>query len=556
MFQRVACKLRSNARSFSNIHDFTDNPAMKKLGIFNRKIYRNLSVPEYYEISFIQGPSNPKTRRTSISSTGAMCAYSAHATGRTPKAKRIVRDETSEKNVWWGSVNIPLTPQSWELNHQRAIDYFNNKQYLYVVDGYAGWDPKYRLKVRVVCTRAYHALFMNNMLIRPTEEELKSDFDNVDYHILNAGEFYADPHVPGVDSQTSVTVNLKEKKMVILGSQYAGEMKKGLFSICHYIYPEQNIVSLHASANEGAKGDTTLLFGLSGTGKTTLSADPHRQLIGDDEHVWTHDGIFNIEGGCYAKAINLRREKEPEIFDAIRFGSILENVNFYPGTRNVNYDDASLTENTRASYPLDYIPNVKLPAVGGHPKNVIFLTCDAYGVLPPVSKLTPEQTMYHFIAGYTAKVAGTEIGVKEPQPTFSACFGEAFLTRHPSVYAELLAKKLKEHKTDCWLINTGWTGGKYGVGHRMSLKDTRKIIDAIHSGDLARASTKSLPVFGLHVPETCPGVDPNILWPKNTWADKADYDATLKVLADAFVKNFTKYEDVASAEIKQAGPQL
>lgn len=556
MLNHLRQKLRPGLRGMSDIHDLTGSPALKKLGIITQKVYRNLSVPEYYEISMIRGPSNPQTRRTLISNTGAMCAYSASATGRTPKAKRIVKDETTEKSVWWGNVNMPLDPSGWDFNYQRAVDYFNNRPYLYVVDGYVGWDPKYRLRVRIVCTRAYHALFMNNMLIRPTVEELKTDFDNIDYTVLNAGEFYADPHVPGIDSQTSIAVNLQKKQMVILGSQYAGEMKKGLFSVCQYVYPEQGAVTLHASANEGPKGDTTLLFGLSGTGKTTLSADPTRQLLGDDEHVWTNEGIFNIEGGCYAKAINLRKEKEPEIYDAIKFGTVLENICFHPGTRDVNYDDASITENTRVSYPLDYIPNVKMPAIGGHPKNIIFLTCDAYGVLPPVAKLTSEQAMYHFMSGYTAKVAGTEIGIKEPQPTFSACFGEAFLTRHPSLYAKMLADKMKQHGGDCWLVNTGWTGGKYGVGNRMDLKLTRKLIDAIHSGETAKAPTRELPVFGLRVPESCSDFPSEVLFPKNTWSDKKDYDETLKKLGEAFRKNFEKYEDVSSPEIKRAGPQL
>ena len=537
-------------------HDFTGNTAMKKLGIINRQIYRNLLVPEYYELCLGKEPANPLTRATAMSSNGALCAYSAYATGRSPKEKRVVEEETSKDKIWWGDVNMPISESSWEINLQRAIDYFNNRPYLYVVDGYAGWDPDYRFRVRVVTTRAYHALFMHNMLIRPTEEELANDFDDVDYHILNAGEFPADPHTPGVSTQTSVNVNLKEKKMVILGTQYAGEMKKGLFGICHYELPQKGVVSLHASANEGPKGDTTLLFGLSGTGKTTLSADPHRRLIGDDEHCWSDKGIFNIEGGCYAKCINLNREKEPEIYDAIKFGSILENIMFYPNTRDVNFQDVSITENTRVSYPLEYIPNVKIPAVGGHPKNVIFLTCDAYGVLPPVSKLTPEQTMYHFISGYTAKVAGTEIGIIDPVPTFSACFGEAFLPLHPSVYAEMLAEKLRKHGAQTWLINTGWSGGKFGVGKRMDLKITRAILDAIHEGKLDNVPTKQLPVFGLHVPETCEGVPDEILWPKNTWTDKEDYDKNLNKLAESFVKNFKKYEKEASKDIKEAGPKL
>ncbi|CAG9317370.1 unnamed protein product [Blepharisma stoltei] len=546
------------SRSFTaKVHDFTGHPDLKKLGIVNRHIYRNLMVPEYYEMCLGKEPANPYTLPTTMSSTGALCAYSASATGRSPKEKRVVKEETTEKDIWWGKVNIPLSEASYEINKQRAIDYLNNRPYLYVVDGYIGWDPKYRLKVRIICTRAYHALFMHNMLIRPTEEELAKDFDHIDYHVLNAGEFPADTHVEGVTSQTSVNVNFKDQKLVILGSQYAGEMKKGLFGVMHYVMPKKyGVVSLHASANEGPKGDTTLLFGLSGTGKTTLSADPHRRLIGDDEHCWTDEGIFNIEGGCYAKCIFLSREKEPEIYDAVRFGSVLENVCFRQGTREVDFSNVSLTENTRLSYPLEFIPNVKLPAIGGHPKNVIFLTCDASGVLPPVSKLTPEQSMYHFISGYTAKVAGTEVGIKDPESTFSACFGEAFLPLHPSVYAELLASKLRKHGATTWLINTGWSGGKYGVGKRMDLKVTRRILDAIHAGELDNVPTSPLPIFGLHVPQSCPGVDPHILTPKNTWANKDEYDQTLKKLAGQFVENFKKYEAGSSKETKAAGPKI
>lgn len=540
----------------SQVHDFTGNTAMKNLGIINRHIYRNLKVPEYYEMCLGKEPANPLTRQTTISCTGALCAYSAKATGRSPKDKRIVLEETSKDDIWWGPVNIPIGEKSWIINKQRAIDYLNNRPYLYVVDGYAGWDLRYRLKVRVVTTRAYHALFMHNMLIRPTEEELSHDFDTVDYHILNAGEFPADRNTEGVTTQTSVDVNFKEKMMVILGTQYAGEMKKGVFGICNYVMPKQGIVSLHASANEGPKGDTTLLFGLSGTGKTTLSADPHRRLIGDDEHCWSDEGIFNIEGGCYAKCINLSRENEPEIYNSIKFGAILENIGFFPGTRDVNYADISITENTRCSYPLEFIPDVKIPAMGGHPKNVIFLTCDAYGVLPPVSKLTPEQTMYHFMSGYTAKVAGTEIGIVDPVPTFSACFGEAFLALHPSTYAKMLAERLVKHGANCWLINTGWTGGKYRVGKRMSLKLTRKILDEIHAGNLDNVPTTTMPVFGLHVPNSVTGVPDNIIHPRESWANKEDFDLTAKKLAQAFIDNFKKYESGSSPEIKNAGPKL
>jgi phosphoenolpyruvate carboxykinase (ATP) len=365
-----------------------------------------------------------------------------------------------------------------------AKEFINTRDRVYVVDGYAGWDKSCRMKIRVYCTRPYHAIFMTNMLIRPTKEELDTDWNEVDFTIFNAGEMHCAKRFGSeIKNETCVSVDLTNRNMVVTGSQYAGEMKKGVFGVCHYFFPKQGIVSLHASANEGEKGDVTLLFGLSGTGKTTLSADPKRKLIGDDEHCWSDKGIFNIEGGCYAKCIDLSLETEPDIFKAIKFGTVLENTVFYNDfTRKLNYHDVSVTENTRASYPLEHIDNAKFPAIGGHPKNIFFLTCDAYGVLPPVSKLTPEQSMYHFISGYTAKVAGTEVGIVEPVPSFSACFGEAFLPLHPTIYAEMLAEKMKKFNCNAWLINTGWTGGKYGVGHRFSLKYTRAIIDAIHEG--------------------------------------------------------------------------
>lgn len=541
---------------------FLSEASLKNLGINNRNILRNLSTAELYEISMNSLlPADPSTPQTTIASTGAMVAYSGHRMGRSPTDKRVVLDDLTKDDIWWGDVNMPIPPSSYKALQEMAIDYLNTRPRLYVVDGYGGWDPKHRIRFRVFCTRAYHALFMKNMMIRPTEEELKTDFaEEVDYYIFNAGEYPApsSANLPGIsENKCCVSVNLTQRTMTILGTQYAGEMKKGIFGIMNYLMPKKGIVSLHTSANEGPNGDTTLLFGLSGTGKTTLSADPKRKLIGDDEHCWSNDGIFNIEGGCYAKCINLTEESEPDIYRALKFGAILENVTFNdPHTREVNFFDKSLTENTRASYPLEHIPNCKIPAMGGHPKNIIFLTCDSFGVLPPVAELSIEQAMYHFMSGYTAKVAGTEIGIKEPVSTFSTCFGAAFLPLHPNVYGEMLAEKIKKFGSKCWLVNTGWTGGKYGVGKRMSLKYTRKIIDAIHEDTFQGIEFENFPTFNFNIPKECPGVPSEVLNPKNTWADKADYDRTLNKLASEFVNNFKTFEDKASQAVIQAGPQL
>jgi phosphoenolpyruvate carboxykinase (ATP) len=391
------------------------------------------------------------------------------------------------------------------------------------------------------------------MLIHPSEAEL-AEFGKPDWVIFNAGPFPADDAIEGVSSETSICLSFESQEMVILGSEYAGEMKKGVFTIMHYLMPKRGVLSMHCSANEGSAGDVTLFFGLSGTGKTTLSADPRRKLIGDDEHCWTDRGIFNIEGGCYAKCIHLSRDREPEIFGAIQFGTVLENVVADPDTRIVDFSDARLTENTRASYPIEYIPNAKLPCLGGHPKNIILLTCDAFGILPPVSKLTPAQLMYHFISGYTAKVAGTEVGVTEPEATFSACYGAAFLVWHPLKYAELLAAKMQAHAADAWLVNTGWTGGPYGTGSRIKLAHTRAIIDAIHDGSLAGAATVTEPHFGLFVPSSCPQVPAELLLPRQTWKDAAAYDTTARKLAGLFREIFTHFADRATAEVRQAGP--
>ena len=523
--------------------------ALEAHGISVAEIHRNATPSFLYEaaLRFEKG--------SAISSTGSLIAYSGKKTGRSPTDKRVVDEPEVRDDVWWGSVNIKLDAQSFSINRERAIDYLNTRERLYVVDGYAGWDPAYRLKIRIICARAYHALFMRNMLIRPTAAELET-FNSPDYVIFNAGGFPANKHTAGMTSSTSIDLSFGRREFVILGSEYAGEMKKGVFTIMNYLMPKRGVLSMHCSATQARDGsDTSVLFGLSGTGKTTLSADPKRLLIGDDEHCWSDTGVFNIEGGCYAKVIDLSKEQEPDIWNALQFGSVLENVVFDPESHVVDYKDVSLTQNTRGCYPLDVIPNAKLPAVAGHPKNVIFLTCDAFGVLPPVSKLTPAQAMYHFISGYTAKVAGTEVGVKDPEATFSACFGGPFLVWHPTKYAELLAEKLRKHHAQTWLVNTGWSGGGHGVGKRMKLAYTRAIIDAIHAGALDKVATVEDPVFGVFVPAECPGVPTEILVPKNTWADKHAYDVAAKKVAHLFRENFKKYEGQASDEIRAAAPR-
>lgn len=521
---------------------------LEQYEIHVQNVHRNLSPAQLYEEAL------KHEKGSMIVSNGALACYSGRKTGRSPSDKRIVEHPDSSQDIWWGKVNIKLPEHVFDINYERALDYLNIKERLYVLDGFAGWDPKHQLKVRIICTRAYHALFMHNMLIRPTAEQLKS-FGEPDYVVFNAGHFPANRYTQGMTSDTSVDLSFERKKLVILGTEYAGEMKKGVFTVMHYLMPKAGVLSMHCSANEGDGGDVSLFFGLSGTGKTTLSADPRRKLIGDDEHCWTDTGIFNIEGGCYAKAIGLSAEKEPEIYEAVRFGTVLENVVVDPETREVDYQDGSLTENTRISYPIEYIRNAKVPCLGGHPKNIILLTCDAFGVLPPVSRLTPEQAMYHFISGYTAKVAGTEQGVTEPQATFSACFGAAFIVMHPSVYAELLAKKMREHGAQAWLVNTGWSGGGHGQGKRMKLAYTRAIIDAIHDGSLEKAATETDPVFGLAVPTSCPGVPSEILQPRVTWPDKDAYDKAAWNLAGLFHKNFQAFEAGSSKEILAAGPK-
>jgi len=510
-------------------------------------IGRNLPAARLYEdaIRF--------DREASLAENGALVAYSGSKTGRSPKDKHIVQDPGSEKDIWWGPVNIPIEHRSFEINRRRAKDFLNTRDRLYCFDGFAGWDPHHRVKIRVICARPYHALFMATMLIRPHGKEL-AEFGTPDYVIYNAGQFPANPHTAGMTSRTSIDLSFEDREMVILGSEYAGEMKKGVFTIMNYLMPQQGVLSMHCSATADRNTSrSSLMFGLSGTGKTTLSADPHRMLIGDDEHCWSDRGIFNIEGGCYAKTIDLTPESEPDIFQALHFGAVLENV-VLEEDREVNFHDSSITENTRGAYPIEYIRNAKIPCVAGHPTDVIFLTCDAFGVLPPVSRLTPSQAMYHFISGYTAKVAGTEVGVTEPTATFSPCFGGPFLVWHPSRYAELLAQRMREHGANVWLVNTGWTGGSFGSGRRMKLALTRAIIDGIHNGALLEAPTVRDPVFGFDVVAEAPGVPKEVLLPRTTWSDACAYDATAHHLATLFRKNFREFESGVSAEVRRSGP--
>jgi phosphoenolpyruvate carboxykinase (ATP) len=515
-------------------------------GITVADVWRNLAPATLYAEAIREDD------QCDLSDTGALIAYSGDKTGRSPKDKRIVEHPGSKGDVWWGNVNIPISFDTFQINLERAKDYLNTRQRLYVVDAFAGWDAEYRLKVRVICTRPYHALFMHNLLIRPTKDELR-DFGAPDAVIYNAGEFPANQRTHGMTSKTSIDLCLESREMVILGTEYAGEMKKGVFTMMNYFGPKRGVLSMHCAATASRQtGASSLMFGLSGTGKTTLSADPERLLIGDDEHCWSERGVFNIEGGCYAKAINLTADTEPEIFQALRFGAVLENVVYDLDTHRVDFHNTGITENTRGAYPIEFVHNAKIPCVGGHPTDVIFLTCDAFGVLPPVSRLSPAQAMFHFISGYTAKVAGTEVGVTEPQATFSPCFGGPFLVWHPSKYAELLAAKLKQHRANVWLVNTGWSGGSFGTGTRMKLSLTRAIVNAIHSGELAQAKTQTDPVFGLEIPVTCPGVPSDVLVPRHTWKDPAAYDAAAQKLAGLFRDNFQKYEANVTAEVRAA----
>jgi phosphoenolpyruvate carboxykinase (ATP) len=490
-----------------------------------------------------------------LNDTGALVIKTGEFTGRSPKDKFTVKDEITADTVHWNEFNIPIEEKYFDIIFKKITNYLNELPELWIRDAYACADPRYRLNIRVITEKPWINLFAYNMFLRPNEEELENF--RPDWQILSAPGLKLDPKECGTRQHNGAVVSFKHKMILIAGTGYTGETKKGIFTILNYILPhEKDVLSMHCSANMGKQGDTAVFFGLSGTGKTTLSADPNRKLIGDDEHGWTEDGIFNFEGGCYAKCIGLSEEKEPEIYQAIRPGALVENTTFFPNTNRINFDNGSITENTRVSYPLHFISNAKEPSVGGIPKNLFFLTCDAFGVLPPVSRLNPGQAMYQFISGYTAKVAGTETGITEPKPTFSACFGAPFLPLHPGAYAAMLGEKMRKHQVNVWLINTGWTGGPYGVGNRMKLSYTRAMITAALEGKLDKAEFTKDPVFGFEVPLTCPGVPTEVLNPRNTWADKQAYDEKAKYLAGLFTKNFEKYAEGVQEEIRKAGPRI
>ncbi|CAN5802784.1 phosphoenolpyruvate carboxykinase (ATP) [soil metagenome] len=510
------------------------------------EVHWNLVAPELFQEAVRRGEGR-------FADMGPFVAVTAPHTGRSPNDKFVVRESATEADVDWGKVNQPIEEDRFELLLEDMREYLNGRDELFVEDLYCGAEPQYRLSVRYVSPNAWHMAFVRNMFIRPEAGEL-ADFEP-NFTVLHAPEFQADPDRHGTRTGTFIVLSLARRMILIGGTRYAGELKKSMFTVMNYMLPKQGVLSMHCSANIGHKGDTALFFGLSGTGKTTLSADPERALIGDDEHGWSGDGIFNFEGGCYAKVINLSPEGEPDIFRTTQmFGTILENVVLDEDTKKVEFENQSITENTRASYPLHYIPNYVPSGRGGHPENVVFLTADAFGVLPPIARLTPEQAMYYFLSGYTAKVAGTERGVTEPQATFSACFGAVFLVWHPTKYAQMLGERLREHGSQVWLVNTGWSGGPFGVGHRMKLGYTRAMVRAALNGDLANVQTENDPVFGLAVPTAIPGIPSDIMQPRSTWPDAEAYDAQASKLAQMFRDNFKKFGDVAG-EIQQAGPQ-
>lgn len=522
---------------------------LDKLGLTNvAAAHWNLPVPALYEAALRRGEGI-------LSEGGPLCVLTGQHTGRSVNDKFIVKEPGSEKNIDWGSVNRPIDPVNFEGLRRRMLAYLQNRE-VFVLDTFGGADPAHRLPVRIVTEHAWQSLFARNMFIRPTPDEQRAF--TPEFTILCAPGFNADPNIDGTRSETFIILNFAERMVLIGGTSYAGEIKKSVFSILNYLLPERDVLPMHCSVNVGADGGAAIFFGLSGTGKTTLSADARRTLVGDDEHGWSEHGLFNFEGGCYAKVINLSAEAEPEIYATTqRYGTVLENVVVDPDTRKLDLNDGRYTENTRGCYPIDFIPNASKTGRAGHPTAIIMLTADAFGVLPPIARLTPDQAMYHFLSGYTARVAGTEKGLgNEPQATFSTCFGAPFMPRHPSVYARLLGQKIAKHGATCWLVNTGWTGGGYGTGYRMPIQHTRALVNAALEGKLDNVPTRIDPNFGIAVPTSCPGVPEEALNPRGTWKDGSAYDGKARELAGRFNDNFVKFEPYVDGKVKAAAPKL
>ncbi len=532
----------------ANSIGFASEYGLENHGIYNvNTIYWSLPTPSLYELAI-------QRREGLLAHLGPLVVRTGHHTGRSPRDKFIVREESSENEIWWGEINQPISPEKFNNLYDRLMGYLQGRD-VFVQDVYAGADPEYTIPIRAITEYAWHSLFARNMFVRHSLEEPEHMVP--EFTVIHTPRFHAIPELDSTNSEVFIILNMEKRVAIIGGTSYAGELKKSVFTYMNYILPKQGVLSMHCSANMGPRGDVALFFGLSGTGKTTLSSDPERRLIGDDEHGWSDHGVFNIEGGCYAKVIRLSEEDEPQIYQTTRrFGTILENVYIDSATRRVDLDSNLLTENTRASYPLSHIPGSVPEEMGGHPKNIFFLSADAFGVLPPISRLTPEQAMYYFLSGYTAKVAGTETGLSsEPSATFSTCFAAPFLPLPPTRYAELLGEKIKKHKANVWLINTGWVGGPYGVGSRIKIRYTRAMLRAAISGELDNVEMKKDPIFGLNVPTRCPGVPSEVLNQRTLWKDPSAYDAKARGLAENFRKNFRQFEGNASKEVVAAGPQ-
>lgn len=525
-----------------------NDSVLSEIGLKNfNTAYWNLDVPNLVTETLVR-------QQGVLTDTGALMVDTGEFTGRSPKDKFIVKDDTTAHTIWWGDINQPYDPEKFDQLHKKVLQYFENKD-VFIRDAYACAHPDYRLNLRVITETPWANLFSHNLFLRPSTDEIKQ-FKH-DWLIINAPGFHANPKEDGTRQHNFTIINFTKKIILIGGSAYTGEIKKSVFTILNYILPhEKQVLSMHCSANVGKKGDTAIFFGLSGTGKTTLSSDPERALIGDDEHGWNNDKVFNFEGGCYAKCVNLSKENEPQIFNAIRFGALLENTRFYPETSTVNYNDISVTENTRVSYPAYFIDNAIIPAIAGAPQNIFFLTCDAYGIFPPISRLNINQAMYYFISGYTAKVAGTEMGITEPTATFSACFGKAFLPLHPTQYAHLLGEKLKHYKINVWLVNTGWIAGGAKKSKRLKLAYTRTMIHAALNGELEKVPYEKIPFFHLEFPITCRDIPYQVLNPRASWEKPEEYDAAALDLAQKFTENFKEFADMASPEMLEAGPHL